>query len=149
PKLQKKGGPDNDKSGNGGKSSLNAIGDSNGLLVYDGNFGPIGGQVMVDSGATRNFLSDRFLDLLPVSKLDKAVEVNLPDGRKIYAEYEMTEMEISIDGYSTKLRNVLVVPLFEIDLILGLEWLATAHPEINFEMREIKVKSDDNTFTLK
>src|SRR3546814_9699558 len=57
-------------------------------------------------------------------------------------------MMIEIGDYQTVLRDVLAVPLFNIDFILGREWLAAAMPEVAWDTGVIKVKSGEDVCTL-
>jgi hypothetical protein len=81
-------------------------------------------RALVDSGATRNFISERFVERheLQTSASSSPMNVALADGKRIVAN-KMVNMTLDFGNY-TYCNSVHVLPLgVSADIILGMPWL--------------------------
>jgi hypothetical protein len=81
-------------------------------------------RVLIDSGATRDFVSQRYVDRhsLRTFAADKPMNVALADGKRMIANRKVS-MPLDFGDYKYA-RNVYVLPLgVSADVILGMPWL--------------------------
>nr|KYP32370.1 Retrovirus-related Pol polyprotein from transposon opus [Cajanus cajan] len=110
--------------------------------------------ILIDSGASHNFVSSRVVDSLGLDYGQTTIaKVTLGDGNKKKVQgrcngvlVELDELQIIIDSY--------VFDVGDVDLILGVEWLATLGKvttdwkkqimEFNYEGKKIQLKGEVN-----
>nr|KYP71834.1 Retrotransposable element Tf2 [Cajanus cajan] len=110
--------------------------------------------ILIDSGASHNFVSSRVVDSLGLDYGQTTIaKVTLGDGNKKNVQgrcngvlVELDELQIIIDSY--------VFDVGDVDLILGVEWLATLGKvttdwkkqimEFNYEGKKIQLKGEVN-----
>ena len=96
-------------------------------------------RVLIDSGATRNFVSQRYVDRhrLKTFAAEQPMNVALADGKRLVANRKVA---ITLDFGSYKYtRNVYVLPLgVSADVILGMPWLYSLGSfECNMRTKEL------------
>ena len=100
-------------------------------------------RVLVDSGATRDFVSQRYVDRhgLKTFAADKAMNVALADGKRMTANRQVA-MTLDYGDYKYA-RNVYVLPLgVGADVILGMPWLySLGRFECDMRMNELSFTS--------
>jgi hypothetical protein len=100
-------------------------------------------RVLVDSGATRDFVSQRYVDRhgLKTFAADKPMNVALADGKRMIASRKMA-MTLDFGEYKYA-RNVYVLPLgVGADVILGMPWLySLGRFECDMRMNELSFTS--------
>ena len=87
---------------------------------------------LIDSGATRNFIS-----LAGVTKCGLKVEshntfLELGDGKKVLSKGRTVGVPVVTAGYSMKIDLTVYSLLHNVDLVLGMTWLITADPLIRW-----------------
>lgn len=110
--------------------------------MIQGNFG----KFMVDSGATRSFLSKTFADNnnIPTRPLQK-VEVRLADNKLVHHSGIVPKLRCKLGTYVFTLNRVMVLPCLEDeDLILGMDWLHRSNPSIDWVTRSIYVRDKEH-----
>lgn len=116
-------------------------------------FGTVGGQevvVMVDPGATHNFISTQVVEKLgiPLHSLG-TFGVSLGTGEAVQGSGECKGMVVKIQGLTIK-EDFLPLPLGNSDLILGIQWLEKLGTmSTNWKTQTLKFQMGGNTFTLK
>jgi hypothetical protein len=97
--------------------------------------------VLLDSGASSNFISSRFVEgsNLPVSIVVDGPSVILPDGAR-HQCHEVVQLKLQVQEYQDKVQAY-VFPLVHYDLILGMSWLSQVNPIIDWQTGTIQVKS--------
>ncbi|TPX39623.1 hypothetical protein SeLEV6574_g07093, partial [Synchytrium endobioticum] len=101
------------------------------------------GKALVDSGATRTYISRQFavrnsIKLIPLATPQ---QVLLADGGRSHPITHKTEtMTLTLNDHS-ELLSVGVFDTKQYDLILGLNWLTYHSPSIDWELRTIKFNS--------
>jgi hypothetical protein len=107
------------------------------LITLSGLLGPHAATILVDSGATGNFVSSSFVrsrsGLQPSS--DSSL-IKLADGREQPAAGLLPAAPITIGHYSDQI-DLTVTDLSGYDIILGMSWLHHYNPTIDWRGRRI------------
>jgi hypothetical protein len=87
-------------------------------------------SVLFDLGATHSFVSIVFVRLstLVVRTLEPGLAVTTPLGKTVVYKCVVCECPVSICG-RVLLANLVVLPMFSYDVILGMDWL-TRHSTV-------------------
>ena len=105
------------------------------LLLYAGTMGAKGRplRILVDSGATGNFLSGSFLDQykLPWQKKALADRVKIADGSILSSE-RLAYLPFTIGSYKDKASFHILQALNGFDAILGMDWLKRINPGVDW-----------------
>ena len=88
--------------------------------------------ILLDSGASRNFLDEQFVKRcnLPTRKSD-TVTIELADGRKQETSQHVDIKNLHLGHYHTTGLSAQVIKLQRYDAILGKPWLYHANPTID------------------
>lgn len=85
-------------------------------------------HILVDTGSSHNFLSDKFNKLPSIQlKEIKPLQVTVADGGKVQGTNMVEGFSWSMQG-QTFATDVILFPLAGCDLILGMQWLKTLGP---------------------
>ena len=95
--------------------------------------------VMVDSGATHNFISTTMLDILKATAPDEVhwrhtsepLRVSLAD-RTVVLSTKLATIKVTLDNGTVQPIDFRVVPCLNHPLILRLQWLHDHNPRINW-----------------
>ncbi len=100
-------------------------------------------RVMVDSGATRGFVSERLGNILNKFKKRKAkpYPLTMADGTPVdynngWIGEELSEVCLDINGHCEKIT--LDIVNIKYDIVLGIPWLQSHNPMINWKARTIE-----------
>ncbi|CAH9115968.1 unnamed protein product [Cuscuta europaea] len=98
-------------------------------------------EVLIDSGATHNFISKKLVDELELPfKTISGYKVQVGNGEKLSNDGRCEDLTLCMQGSIIK-QNFYFLTLEETDLVLGMEWLTTlGDVEINFRKQSIKWK---------
>jgi hypothetical protein len=103
-----------------------------GLEVVTGTIPILGfeASALFDSGATHSFISIMFVRLsrLVVRTLEPSLAVTTPVGKTVVCKHVVCECPVSICGRVLP-ANLVVLPMFSFDVILGMDWL-TRHSAV-------------------
>jgi hypothetical protein len=93
-------------------------------------------SVLFDSGATHSFISSTFVRLsrLAVRPLDVGLAVATPVGKTVVCKSAVCRCPLSICGEILP-ANLVVFAMFGYDVILGMDWLAKHHANIDCARR--------------
>ncbi|QRV96903.1 Retrotransposable element Tf2 protein [Ceratobasidium sp. AG-Ba] len=97
---------------------------------------------LVDSGSSKNFLDLKFAQEhdIPLTKLVNPRTVIAIDGNEIPDKIKLkATLEVEVEGWTFDV-TFFVMDLGDTDMILGLEWLQEADPDINWKTLEISWK---------
>nr|KYP33123.1 Gag polyprotein [Cajanus cajan] len=88
--------------------------------------------VLYDSGATHSFISHACVSKLklPVSSLSFELIVETPTGGSVSTSYVCLKCPLSIDGINFMV-DLICLPLSQLDVILGMDWLSSNHVLLN------------------
>ncbi|WVZ83964.1 hypothetical protein U9M48_031050 [Paspalum notatum var. saurae] len=87
--------------------------------------------VLIDSGSTSNFVSERFASYIPSwSELVKPVQVKVANGAIVLCTHYIPSCQLTINchQFTVDLRSLSVMPLKCYDVVLGMEWLESFSP---------------------
>ncbi|XP_063950557.1 uncharacterized protein LOC135152982 [Daucus carota subsp. sativus] len=89
------------------------------------NVNSLNAKVLIDSGATRSFISQAFVDKLncPVELLNEVMNVELAYQDRIPVDRVCPDCEVEILGYKF-CADLIPFKLGEFDVILGMDWLS-------------------------
>ena len=100
-------------------------------------------RVLFDSGATHSFVDASFakyLNLRP-SVLFPPMLVSTPLGRSTDLDRVCCGCEVTLDGDDCVFRaDLVVMPMKEFDVILGMDWLASYHANIDCFSKTIAIE---------
>lgn len=110
------------------------------LIRLNGKINGHTARILIDSGASRNFLDKQFVERHNIPTQDiNHVTVELADGRKMGTNKVVNIKKLELDTYHTTGIVAQVIGLQRYDAILGKPWLFHANPNINWR---------DNTMTF-
>ncbi|KAF7802166.1 putative mitochondrial protein [Senna tora] len=106
--------------------------------------------VMIDSGASHNFISSSLVAQLTLLKEDTSVyEVTVGDGHVVKGQGICKGLQVEMQGAHVK-QNFYLFNLGEIDVILGIEWLESlGEVSVNWRQLTMKYKEGENEISLK
>ena len=115
--------------------------------------GKIKGQeviIMVDHGATHNFIATQIVDKLSLPlTTNRTFGVSLGTGEAVQGRGECKGIAVEIQGIMV-VEDFLPLPLGNSDLILGIQWLEKLGTmTTNWKTQTLKFKMGDDTVTLK
>ncbi|QRW12452.1 Retrotransposable element Tf2 protein [Ceratobasidium sp. AG-Ba] len=99
-------------------------------------------STLVDSGSSKNFLDINFAknNNIPLTPLVNPRTVIAIDGKELPNKIKnTTTLEVEIEGWTFDV-TFFVMDLGDTDMILGLDWLQEADPDINWKTLEISWK---------
>lgn len=105
--------------------------------------------VMVDSGATNNFVSTHWIkgkDQIPVQVSD-GPSVQLADGTMYKCSQVLPSVELQINHYKCML-SAYVFPLKSFDVILGTPWLKEVNPDIDWRRGIVEIMTRYGPYLL-
>lgn len=112
------------------------------MLVVSGFVNTLAANFLIDSGASSSFINEGFVKQhqIKTQKVDSK-RVRLADGQLLTTNLVIHDAAISVHGRTVKLD--LIVLKLNHDVILGINWLSTANPIINFNTRTIQFCSTE------
>uniref|UniRef100_A0A2N9HUA0 CCHC-type domain-containing protein n=1 Tax=Fagus sylvatica TaxID=28930 RepID=A0A2N9HUA0_FAGSY len=89
-------------------------------------------QVLFDSGSTHSFISHGFarrLNMIPET-LDFELSVDTPSGHVMCTDKVYKSCNVLVSGRELE-ANLVLLDMYEFDVILGMDWLSTFHASID------------------
>ncbi|XP_074336685.1 uncharacterized protein LOC141673855 [Apium graveolens] len=104
----------------------------------------INAKVLIDSGATRSFISTDFVDKLhyELEPLDKALMIELANKNQVAVDQVCLKCDIEIWGHHFQ-ASLIPFKLGEFDVILGMDWLSKNNAQIDCKNRRVRLQSGD------
>jgi hypothetical protein len=103
------------------------------LLRFNGRINGHPAWILLDSGASRNFVDEKFAQKYQLAQTStKPFTVELADGRKKEVNKEIKINKLELDSYRTTGIVAQVLNLQRYDAILGKPWLYHANPNIDW-----------------
>ncbi|XP_075492496.1 uncharacterized protein LOC142530549 [Primulina tabacum] len=99
-------------------------------------------NALIDSGATHSFISETFANSIEVKTigLDVAYSVVIPSGEEMAETSIVRDIDIELHG-NLVYADLIVLPMPEFDIILGMDWLHKNRVLIDFQRRSVLVRS--------
>ena len=100
-------------------------------------------QVLVDIGASHNFISRKLVSKLGLStRCSLGLTITLGDGHQLWVKERCHGMVLNLGIFSCML-NALVFDLGNLDMVLGMEWLKTLGEVLhNWKEHSMRFKHD-------
>lgn len=102
-----------------------SIGDKSGgkSLKFEALIGDLPVIVMVDSGASHNFISRKLLKVMGISaEIFPGINIRLGDGHLVFITQRCSQLPLKVASCDFQV-NALVFDMGHLDLVLGMEWL--------------------------
>jgi hypothetical protein len=98
-------------------------------------------HALIDSGSSGDFISSTFVQkhCIPTQASPQTSVVILADGTRQETSRMVTAAALSIAHYNAKV-DLMVLPLEQYDIILGMPWLEHVNPVIDWKRKELGVK---------
>jgi len=114
------------------------------LLIFRGKTYGIPCKVLIDSGASRNFIDVAFVERHKLATRDYKTNstIVLADGTSRKMRSYINNLKINIGEYQDRV-NVNVFKLGNYDIILGKSWLSRINPEIDWEHNTVTIKTNE------
>ncbi|XP_074323227.1 uncharacterized protein LOC141660165 [Apium graveolens] len=99
-------------------------------------------KVLVDSGATKSFISKNFVDKLncATQPLEPNLVIEVANQDKVSVDRIYPSCDIEIGGRHF-FANLIPFKLGEFDIILGMDWLADHDAQIECKSKKVRLKS--------
>ncbi|CAN1787445.1 hypothetical protein LINPERHAP1_LOCUS17654 [Linum perenne] len=96
---------------------------------------------LMDSGSTHSFISSTFAHKLGIepTPLGQNLGVRTPVGDTLIVDSVFRSCVIVIAGYDT-IVDLILLPFYEIDVILGMDWLSRNHAKLDCFNKEVSFK---------
>ncbi|KAF7842448.1 Retrotransposable element Tf2 [Senna tora] len=106
--------------------------------------------IMIDSGASHNFISTSLVDKMSLPKVKmSSYTVTVRDGHSVKSEGRCKKLKVELQG-TTLMQDFYLFDLGEVDLILGMEWLKSlGEVSVNWKQLSIKYKLGGEMVSLK
>ncbi|XP_075515842.1 uncharacterized protein LOC142550647 [Primulina tabacum] len=99
-------------------------------------------HTLLDSGATHSFISGKFVQQLGIISvaMDSGFRVSIPSRDQMFTSQIASRLELRLQHYVVQ-ANLIMLPLPEFDIILGMDWLYLNGAFIDFQQRSVSVQS--------
>ncbi|WCJ33627.1 Transposon Tf2-6 polyprotein [Euphorbia peplus] len=132
-------------------SGMSAIpGQESQTLKLSGELMGIPIEILVDSGATHNFLSRKLAEVLgiPIVKFT-GMSIKLGDGHRVIISEKCRDLPISLDEFKCSVE-ALVFDMGNLDMVLGIEWLKTlGEVTHNWDLQYMRFNHENQEFVLR
>jgi len=120
----------------------------NNLLVIKGDVEGNEARILIDSGATLNFISADWVQKYQIpTENAELIQIHLANG-EVISNCKQATVQIKLEEYIETLQ-VRILKMDKFDLILGKPWLKQVNPIINWKNNEISIKQEHNRIVLK
>ena len=119
------------------------------LLIIQGQVNGFDCKVMIDSGATLNFISQQWVQQHQLETLEsEMIEIHLANGTTLPNSQAIHQAHLKLHNYQD-FFSARVLGMDKFDLILGKPWLRKVNPRINWKRDTVVIKQDKIQSTLK
>ncbi|XP_073290439.1 uncharacterized protein [Primulina huaijiensis] len=94
---------------------------------------------LLDSGATHSFIFETFVKLLKIIPEDLDLRVSIPSGDQMAASSIVYNLELRLQNDVVR-ADLIVLPIPEFDIILGMDWLFSKGASIDFRHRSVSIR---------
>ena len=119
------------------------VGRTSTLFWAEGEINKTTCRVLLDSGASENFVSSSFKETtqLKTRELLRRVRVNMANGETHYVCNETRPFNLEIGVYQTQVKNALVMASPDWDVVLGRPWLQEENPVIDWKNLKVTCRN--------
>ncbi|KAL8104556.1 hypothetical protein AgCh_028680 [Apium graveolens] len=99
-------------------------------------------KVLIDSGATKSFISETFANRLNCDKkgMSEAMSIVIVNQEKILVSQFYSQCEIDISGHKFS-ADLILFKLGEFDIILGMDWLGKNNAQIDCRSKKLYLQA--------
>jgi hypothetical protein len=117
-------------------------------IQFEGLVQGVACRVLLDSGATANFVSEEFMHalVLPTMPLNSLLTVNLADGRAKVTD-QVCAVDLSVGSFQFRV-DCLPTELHTYDVVLGKPWLTAFNPCVNWRLNTVCLVDGESTHVL-
>ena len=105
-------------------------------------------RALIDSGATRCFITPSCVNYVGLKGIPRDVFLELGTGEKYLSRGYVPEVPISTAGLTVKVGLTITNLLYEVDLMLGINWLQLVNPVVDWCGAELYVPNAVHTALL-
>ncbi|XP_073152967.1 uncharacterized protein [Henckelia pumila] len=100
-------------------------------------------KALLDSGATHSFISEEFVLRWGIQREELLVgfSVTIPSGEEFPTNSIVRNLEILLQGQPV-VTDLIVLPMTEFDLILGMDWMVRNDMVIDFQQRSVFIRPE-------
>ncbi|XP_073152830.1 uncharacterized protein [Henckelia pumila] len=100
-------------------------------------------RALLDSGATHSFISEAFTRKRSIEYEEflGGFTVTIPSGEELSTRNIVRNLELLLQGQSVS-ADLIVLPMPEFDLILGMDWMTKNAVVIDFQQRSVMVRPE-------
>ena len=119
---------------NNGMNQQDTTNYTNSLIKYIGKLNNYKCNILLDSGASENYISANFIAKhhLPTVSTLKPYQVKLADGSSVESSKLVLNAVLKIGAYRDQSLKLHAVPLQDFDIVLGKPWLTKLNPQIDW-----------------
>ncbi|XP_073121388.1 uncharacterized protein [Henckelia pumila] len=101
----------------------------------------VANRALLDSGSTHSFISEAFTRKRSIEceELFGGFTVTIPSGEELSTSNMVKNLELLLQGQSVS-SDLIMLPMPEFDLILGMDWMTKNIVVIDFEQRSVMVR---------
>ena len=103
-------------------------------------------RALIDSGATRNFISPAGVTQCGVTVESHNTFLELGDGKKVLSRGRAVNVPVVTSGFKMKTNLTVTNLLHGVDLVLGMAWLKVADPLIRWSTRQMYIPDSNTSF---
>lgn len=106
-------------------------------------------KVLFDSGSTRSFISESFVNRLKCDKktLNKVTDVVIANQEKVPVSQYHHKCEIDVSGHKFS-ADLILFKLGEFDIILGMDWLGENSAQIDCKSKKVYLRAKNGERVL-
>ena len=102
-------------------------------------------KALVDSGATRNFISPSCVTCTGLTGKRSDTFLELGNGQRVLSRGYVPDVLVTIAGHTSKEDLTITTLLHEVDVVLGMTWLKSVRPLIDWGSGEIYIPDSVST----
>ena len=103
-------------------------------------------RALIDSGATRNFISPAGVTQCGLTIESHNTFLELGDGKKVLSQGRAGDVLVVTSGYTMKTNLTVCNLLLDVDLVLGMTWLKVADPLIRWNTGHVYILDSISSF---
>ena len=96
-------------------------------------------RALIDSGATRNFISPAGMTQCGLTVQSHNTFLELGDGKKVLSRGRAVDVPMVTSGFTMRTNLMVTNLLHGVDLVLGMAWLKVADPLIRWNTRQMYI----------
>ena len=103
-------------------------------------------RALIDSGATRNFISPAGVTQCGLTVQSHNTFLELGDGKKVLSRGRAVDVPVVTSGFTMRTNLTVTNLLHGVDLVLGMAWLKVADPLIRWSTGQLYIPDSISSF---